>query len=152
MNMFIFRAAIYRMFAAEPDLTVDTAVQTIRREYRNELKGISNGKLQPVVEEIAQQVKGAESSPVARAYLKLLFDECELRGDLQEALKGVEPTSPAHTRLLVDLIGRLGQRESNGTEQQPAAELHDAIAAVTDVAAGDMFRDRLAALYQVPPP
>jgi hypothetical protein len=143
MNMFIFRAAIYRMFAAEPDLTVDTALQRIRREHREELKGVAIAKLEALVSGTRGQVVDAPG-PLAEAYVKLLYDELELRGDLQQQLMQVEPADADHARELF--------RAWTGLDSEPSprsvAELQEAIAMLykwTSLQA--TYRDRLKLLY-----
>ena len=148
MNLFKFKALIYRLLVE--GLSVDSVVQRLRREHRDDFKGVTNAPIEKAVQEIDNQVSGA-TTPMARAYLDLHMGEVGLRGDLQEALSNIEPAGPAHTRELAQLFARLAQKESGGMDLQRPDELDEAIAAIEAGYEGDTavfgFRQRTDALY-----
>lgn len=125
MNTHQLRALCFDLFAKE-ELSFDSAFQRIRRDHTETFNAHSRNELEQYLKVAEAEAKAIKDTPLAEAFLFLVYAEVSLRGDMAEALNAIEPADPAETRELVQLVAHLGARDT-GEGFHAASELRDAV-------------------------
>lgn len=148
MNVFRFRALVYRLLATEA-LSVDSTIQRLRRDYRDAIAGVKGSQLEALVNSIESEVRAAESAgQLMFDALALQYDEIGLRGELHEAVSALPALGPRAVRTHVACLQSLMSRESTTGHDAPA-EMQAAVQLLdeADALVVEAYRVRLSELY-----
>jgi len=132
LNSHQFRALVFDLVANEM-LSSDSVFQRIRRDHRDDFQKVSRDELEGLITSVESEVKATTDSPLAEAFLFLVYGEISLRGDLADTLSTIHPKNPREVRTLVQLAAALGSRDNGGSH----------LAAPELVAAIQMLEDRI---------
>lgn len=138
-NAFMVRAQVYR-WLAEEELSVDTTAHRLRSTYRDQLTGVKGTQITEMVQAIADEIAAATSA-LSREFVRLMYVEIQLRGELQEAIQATEPTDPAHCRQLIRLFAKLSRDHGDGFNPP------DELLAAVEIVGNPELKTRLAQLY-----